>query len=312
MINRTMLTRKTYRLTPLPEETGLRLDQFIPARTDELSRTLVRRIVELGGVHVGGRRVRRCSHPVKGGELIEVYLDGLPLELFEIDEAAVLYRDLYLLAIVKPAGVETQPTPARYKGTLYAALLNYLHDPYRPLQEPSLGMVQRLDRDTSGVMVFSIHPRAHPGLTQIFSGREVRKLYLSLVAGRLSAPRGEFRSMLARSRATNKVKSVNHGGKEAITRYRVLEEFSDSTLVEVEILTGRSHQIRAHFAESGHPLLGDERYGGPRGEGDRFRRQMLHAWRLSFPHPVSGAPLELEAPIPTDMLELIDNLRRSK
>lgn len=290
----------------------MRLDQFVATRTEELSRTLVRRLVDLGGVHIGGRRIRRCSHPVRAGELVEVYLDGLPLEPYELDDAAVIYRDPYLLAVVKPAGIETQPTPARYKGTLYSALLNYLHDPFHPLQQPSLGMVQRLDRDTSGVMVFSIHPRAHRGLTLIFAGRQVRKRYLALVAGRLSAPEGEFRSLLARSRTGNKVKSVLRGGKEAVTRYRVLEEFADATLVEVEILTGRSHQIRVHFAESGHPLLGDERYGGPCGEeGDHACRQMLHAWRLSFPHPISGTLLELEAPMPADMTELIDRLRRT-
>jgi 23S rRNA pseudouridine1911/1915/1917 synthase len=243
---------------------------------------------------------------------VEVFVDGLPLEPYQLDAAAVICRDPYLIAIDKPAGVETQPTPARFKGTLYAALLDYLHDPFRPQQAPSLGMVQRLDRDTSGVMVFSVHPRAHRGLTEAFAGRQVRKRYLAVVAGRMPAPEGEFRSLLARNRATNKVKTVDRGGKEAITCYRVREEFADATLVEVEILTGRSHQIRAHFAESGHPLLGDERYSGPGDwHGYPVRRQMLHSWRLSFAHPVSGELLDLEAPIPADMAGLLAELRRT-
>lgn len=306
------MPRNIYRYTPGPEDAGMRLDQFVAGRSADLSRTLVRKLVDLGGVHIGGRRTRRCSYPVQVGETVEVFVDGLPLEPYQVEAAAVICRDPYLLAVDKPAGVETQPTPARFKGTLYAALLDYLHDPFRPQQAPSLGMVQRLDRDTSGVMVFSIHPRAHRGLTEAFAGRQVRKRYLAVVAGRMPAPEGEFRSLLARNRATNKVKTVDRGGKEAVTCYRVREEFADAALVEVEILTGRSHQIRVHFAESGHPLLGDGRYDGPDDwHGYPVRRQMLHSWRLSLAHPISGEPLELEAPIPADMAGLLAELRRS-
>jgi len=305
------MPRNTYRLTPSAEEAGTRLDQFLAAREEGLSRALVRKIVDLGGVHAGGRRMRRCSYAVQAGELVEVFVDGLSLEPYRITDAAVVWRDSYLLAIDKPAGVETQPTPARFKGTIYATLLDYLHDPCRPQCKPSLGMVQRLDRETSGIMVFSIHQRAHRGLTEAFAGRQVRKLYLAIVAGRLPATEGEFHSLLARSRATNKVKSVERGGKEAVTRYRLLETFSDASLVEVEILTGRSHQIRVHFAESGHPLLGDAKYGGPcAAAGAPVPRQMLHSWRLAFSHPVSGVPLELEAPLPPDMKGLLERLRQ--
>jgi 23S rRNA pseudouridine1911/1915/1917 synthase len=308
-----MMPKTTYRFIPNPAEAGMRLDQFVAGRSDELSRTLVRKLVDLGGVHIGGRRSRRCSQPVQVGETVEIFVDGLPLAPYQVEAAAVVYRDRYLIAVDKPSGVETQPTPARFKGTLYAALLDYLHDPFRPQQEPSLGMVQRLDRETSGVIVFSIHPRAHRGLTEAFAGRQARKRYLAVVAGRLSAAEGEFRSLLARNRASNKVKTVERGGKEAVTRYRVLEEFADATLVEVEILTGRSHQIRVHFSESGHPLLGDGRYDGPGlWRGFPVQRQMLHAWRLAIAHPVSGEPLELEAPIPADMAGLMAELRRQQ
>lgn len=307
------MTRTHYRFLVGPEEAGLRLDQFIAGRGEELSRTLVRKFVDLGGVHVDGRRSRRCSQALSAGAKVEVFVDGLPLEPYRLDEAAVIYRDPYLLAVDKPAGIETQPTPARFKGTLYAALLDYLHDPFRPHQAPTLGMVQRLDRDTSGVMVFSIHQRAHRALTEAFAGRQVRKIYLAVVAGRMPAAEGEFRSLLARNRATNKVKSVEKGGKEAITRYRVRETFAAATLVEVEILTGRSHQIRVHLAEAGHPLLGDSRYGGPGiWQGHPVARQMLHAWRLAFRHPVSGESMELEAPVPADMAGLMAELRREK
>lgn len=306
----TDMSRTTYRFIAGPQEIGQRLDQFIAGRSDDLSRTMVRKLVDLGGVHVDGRRMRRCSQPVLAGAKVEIFVDGLPLVPYRLETAAVVYRDPYLLAVDKPAGIETQPTPARFKGTLYAALLDHLHDPFRPQQAPTLGMVQRLDRDTSGIMVFSIHPRAHRGLTEVFSGRQVRKTYLAVVAGRMATATGEFRSLLARSRSTNKVKSVERGGKEAITLFRVLEEFADATLIEVEILTGRSHQIRAHLAEAGHPLLGDQLYGGPADwHGHPVERQMLHAWRLNFRHPVIGTPLDLAAPVPADMAELLEKLR---
>ncbi len=288
----------------------MRLDQFVATATEELSRTFLRKVVDLGGAHVDGRRVRRCSHPVRAGEVVEIYLDGLSLEPFALAPAEILFQDRYCLAIDKPAGVETQPTPARYKGTLYDALLRYLQNPSRPKERPALGMVQRLDRETSGAMVFSIHPRAHRPLTSAFAGREVAKLYLALVAGEPAPGVGEIRSLLARNRASNLVRSVERGGKEAITRYRVVESFGVASLVEIELLTGRSHQIRAHFSESGHPLLGDTRYGGP-GEllGRAIPRQMLHSWQLTLPHPVSGDPLEIKAPIPGDMNRLLAILR---
>jgi 23S rRNA pseudouridine1911/1915/1917 synthase len=173
----------------------------------------------------------------------------------------------------------------------------------------SLGMVQRLDRDTSGVTVFSIHQRAHRAMTHMFAERRVDKRYRTLVAGRLFDKEGEFRSLLARQHRTNLMKSVQKGGKEAITRYQVLKEFADCTLVEVDLVTGRSHQIRAHFSEAGHPLLGDTRYGGPAHiSGSAIERSMLHAFQLSFAHPVSRDSLRFQAPLPEDMAGLLAHL----
>ncbi|OHB33170.1 MAG: pseudouridine synthase [Desulfuromonadaceae bacterium GWC2_58_13] len=305
-----VLSSKCYRFRPTPDDTGLRLDLYLANQEQVFSRGFIRKVVDLGGVHVDGRRIRKCSYPVRGGETVEVYLDGRPLEAFVFTEDLVIYRDADLLAINKPAGIETQPTPARYCGTIYEALLQFLHNPFRPKDRPELGMVQRLDRETSGLMIFSIHKRAHGGLTLVFSGRAVGKFYLALVAGNLPDEIGEFRSLLGRNRASNLVRSVERGGKEAITRYRVLEKFSGASLVEVEILTGRSHQIRVHFSEAGHPLLGDVRYGGPSTWNSvEIPRQMLHSYRLSLPHPVRGDQLQLEAPLPCDFESMLACLR---
>lgn len=303
------MQRQHFRLLAGPEEDGSRLDQFLAAHAGDLSRTVLRRVIEIGGVHVGGRRVRRCSQPVRVGEAVEVYIDGLPLTPWRLAEGDLLFRDRWLIAIAKPAGIETQPTPARYQGTLYEALLTFLKDPFRPLDAPPLGMVQRLDRDTSGVIVFSIHPKAHRGLTEALAGGAARKQYLALVTGEPREGAGEIRSLLARSRGSNLVKSVARGGKEAITRFRVVDRFGDAALVEVEILTGRSHQIRAHMAELGHPLVGDCRYGGaPMLRGMAVSRQMLHAARIELRHPVTGKPLRIEAPLPADLASLLQRL----
>ncbi len=303
---------KIYRFQPLTEDVGLRLDQYLAQHMAGLSKSLVRKVIDLGGVHVNGHRTRKCSYAIQGTENIEFYLDGQDLTPFVLNEEQVVYRDSYLLVVNKPAGIESQPTPARYRGTLYEALLNYLHNPFRPKDRPELGMVQRLDRETSGLMAFSIHKRAHRGLTRAFSGRAVSKFYLALVHGRLASPEGEFRSLLARNRASNLVRSVARGGKEAVTRYRLMEAFPEASLVEIELLTGRSHQIRAHFSEAGHPLLGDLRYGGPaQCRSFTVDRQMLHAHRLALPHPVSGELLQFEVPAAQDFACLLSILRQA-
>lgn len=301
-------SHRNYLLTAAPEEAGLRLDQFLAAHVAELSRGQAKKVIDLGGVHVAGRRVRQCSLALRAGELIEVFLDALPLQPFVLEPSAILFQDPYVIALNKPAGIPVQPTPARYKGTVYAALETFLHNPFRPLDRPSLGMVQRLDQETSGVMIFSIHPRAHKALTASFTGREVNKEYRALLQGTPPAE-GEIRSLLARSRRTGRVQSVAAGGKEAITRYRILQYFDGAAWAAVQILTGRSHQIRAHLAEAGHPLIGDRLYGGAQHcQGQVINRTMLHAWQLSLTHPVSGEHLILQAPLPDDMEKLVEAL----
>ncbi len=303
-----MLPRGVYRFKTAPSMIGKRLDQLLSSELAWLSRGDAKRLIDLGGVHVDGRRIRRCSQEVSPGQDVEVHVDGLPLEPFELKEQHLLYRDTYLLVINKPAGVATQPTPARFQGTLYAAVQKFLG----LKSETGLGMVQRLDRDTSGVLVFSIHPKAHRPLTTAFRDHQVDKRYLALVEGAPPQAAGEFRSLLARRHATNRTVSVARGGKPAITRYRVIERFPRATLVEVELLTGRSHQIRAHFSEAGCPLLGDTAYGGAAQWAEStVSRQMLHASELRLKHPVSAVDCYWQAPLPEDFSILLARLRAS-
>lgn len=291
-----------HRLTTDAGSDGQRLDLFLQASLPEFSRGRIRRIIDLGGVHLDGRRVRKCGIVLGPGQKIELHLDGEPLKPFRIDAPDVLFQDDYLIALNKPAGINTQPTPARYKGTLYEALQVWLGRDRRFGRRLEIGMAQRLDHHTSGVIIFSIHPRSHKLLTGQMQDRSARKHYLAVVAGCPEPAAGTYVSALARDRRRNRVVSVAAGGKEAVSRYRVLSTSNNVSLVEVELVTGRMHQIRAHFSEAGHPLLGDTIYGGPPAHlGQRCKRQCLHSWRLELSHPLTNKILSLVAPVPADM-----------
>ena len=300
-----------HRLQITYKSAGQRLDQYLADSLNEMSRTQAKKIIDLGGVHINGRRIRSCSAPVCVDDSIEVYIDHLPLDPYRITDRDILFQDQYIIVLNKPAQVDTQPTHARFKGTLFEALQWHLKDPFRSHQKAEIGMVQRLDRGTSGALVFSIHPRAHKEMTRIFLEHEVKKGYLALVHGMPEPEQGEIRSFLARSRKENRVKSVEKGGKEAITRFQLAEKLTDYSLLKVEILTGRSHQIRAHMAEQKCPLVGDERYGGAlEVAGIPVLRALLHAEKLAFRHPVLNHELNFTVPIPADMQNIVSQLRK--
>lgn len=299
-----------HRLSVAADVAELRLDHFLAGEVPELSRTRVRKVIDIGGVHVNGRRIRSCSKAVRKGDAVEVYLDHLPLTPFRLSPADILYEDRYLIVLNKPAGVDTQPTHARYKGTLYEALQWHLQQSgsHRSRGKAPVGMLQRLDRGTSGALLFSIHPRAHKPLSTLFLEQQVDKEYLALVRG---APpeQGEIVSQLARCRRDNRVRSVPRGGKQAVTLYRVKQRFSGHALLEIQLVTGRSHQIRAHLSEQGWPLVGDLRYEGPSGVyGHPVERPLLHAARLALTHPLSNVPLDLRVPLPEDMRQCLQSL----
>lgn len=293
-----------YRLTRNHDDSEGRLDRFLNGKVGDLSRGALRKVIELGGVHLAGRRCLKCGAAVAVGDRVEVHLDGGQLDPFRLGERHLLFEDAHLVVINKPAGVETQPTLARYRGTLYEALQVWLQRDKRLHhgQRLEIGMAQRLDRGTSGVIVFSIHPLAHKELTRQIVARVAGKEYLAIVSGTPREARGRFHSQLRRDRRSGRVQSCNEGGQEAITDYEVLASQGELSLVHVLLHTGRTHQIRAHFAEAGHPLAGDRHYGGPLKVGSRlFSRPCLHSWRLSLIHPRLGTPMRWTAPPPEDM-----------
>lgn len=291
-----------YRLLSKSIDCENRLDHFLHTKIDNLSKEKLRKIIDLGGVHIDGRRVRQCSRKILPDQKIEVHHDLRPLVPYRISREDVVFEDKHIIVLNKPPGVECQPTPARYKGTLYEALQVWLKRDRRFGKKLHIGMAQRLDRNTSGLIIFSIHPQSHKGLSEQVKKRTIGKHYLALVEGCPNPQSGTFSSFLARERRSNRMKSVKAGGKEAITHFEVLQSYENWSKVAVKLETGRTHQIRVHFSEAGHPLLGDTQYGGIAEDNNHtISRQCLHCWKLELSHPVSGQPLCFTAPLPPDM-----------
>jgi len=278
-----------------PAEKGERLDRFLAAR-GAISRGLARRAIDAGGVFVDGQRCKVASRKVWPDQKITANLEegGRGAErAAPLDRARLLYADAEIAAVDKPAGVPSQPTLTTDRGTLpdlVAALLG----------GPAL-LVHRLDRETSGVTVFARTKGAAATLAEAFREGVPEKTYLALCA-KAPAPReGRIAEPLGKDPRRAGLRRVDPRGEPAVTRYRTLREGARGALVEARPETGRTHQIRVHLAHLGAALVGDPRYGGARLVGEiRIPRVMLHAARLELPHPVTGAPLVFQAPLPDD------------
>lgn len=290
-----------------PADAGGRLDAFL-ARASGLSRARIQRLIADGHVLLDGHPAKP-SAPLSPGQRLRLVVPP-PTPLALIPEAIpleILYEDDDLVVLNKPAGLVVHPGAGRSTGTLVHALLAHcgrlpgIGGAERP------GIVHRLDRDTSGVMVVAKTEAAHQALCAQFKGRIVRKRYLALAHGRIEPESGRIDAPIGRRTEDRKRMGVRReGGREARTAYRVLSRLPEATLVELALETGRTHQIRVHLAHLGHPVVGDRVYGGRRERrAEAAERQLLHAWRLGFRHPRSGAWLEFEAPPPPDFLQAI-------
>ncbi len=305
-------------LTVTEKHVGKRLDIFIAHFEAALSRSRIQEMIKEGLAFVNGK-IEKPGYKVKLGEAItldtpekKVYAvlpEPIPLD--------VIFEDGHMIVLNKPPGLVVHPAPGNYTGTLVNALL--YHYGSLPSSGPPgsgrerAGIVHRLDKDTSGVMVVARTPEALRALSAQFKNRIVQKHYLALVAGVIKKGSGTIEAGLGRHVKDRKKISVHtRKAREAVSLFKVKERFKNATLVDVEIKTGRTHQIRVHLAHIGHPVLGDNVYGGPgvmkRGDQD-IPRQMLHAESLSLVHPVTGHPLTFIAPPPRDMATVIDRLR---
>ncbi|SEM16637.1 ribosomal large subunit pseudouridine synthase D [Stigmatella aurantiaca] len=300
-----------------PEARGERLDQHLARAFPELTRSRIRGLIDAGHVRVDGRPVKAAAR-LRGGELLSLHVpppvaavpqaEALPLE--------VLHEDRDLVVVNKAAGMVVHPGAGHASGTLVNALLHRVKDLAGVGGELRPGIVHRLDKDTTGCMAVAKNEQALVALQKAFKTRAVEKTYLALVHGHPKAE-GRIETLYGRhpvhrQRFTGKVKE----GKSAVTVFRTRELFEGAALVEVDLLTGRTHQIRVHLSESGHPLLCDALYGaGRKGKGHvaeaqaQLGRQALHAWKLSFAHPRTGKVLTLEAPVPEDLTSCMRVLR---
>ncbi len=300
-------------LTVPPEERGQRLDLWLPRVLPEHTRSRWQSLIRDGRVTVDGQPVKP-RHALAGGERIDYQLpEPVVVELVAQDiPLDVVYEDADIIVVNKAAGMVVHPAPGHADGTLVNALLAHCTDLAGIGGEIRPGIVHRLDKDTSGLLVAAKHDQSLARLQEQFKSREVSKEYRALVRGHVPRFSGRIETRVGRSPADRKKMSADvEGGRTAISNYRVVERYREATQLAVAIETGRTHQIRVHMAHLGHPILGDEVYGRgrPLPGGIRAERQMLHAARLSFQHPMTGEPLEFEAPLPQDMADLAEALR---
>jgi 23S rRNA pseudouridine1911/1915/1917 synthase len=301
----------------LPDEAvGLRFDRALAQALPQYSRARLREWIDSGAVAVEGRALR-AKDKVLGGEQVRIEAQ-LPPETEAAPEPLpldVVYRDRALLVVNKPAGLVVHPGAGNPRHTLLNALLAL--DPKLRLV-PRAGIVHRLDKDTSGLLLVAATPEVHTALVAALARRQIHREYLALVTGVMTAG-GTIDEPIGRHRTLRTRMAVRADGREAVTHYRVVRRFRAHTLVRVELETGRTHQIRVHLAHAGFPLVGDPVYGGRRrlpagcspalkAALGAFRRQALHAARLRLEHPRSGREMSFEAPLPGDMQALLHAL----
>jgi 23S rRNA pseudouridine1911/1915/1917 synthase len=307
------------KLIAVSGDAGRRLDLFLAERVPELSRTRIQELIREGHVRVGGR-VAKVSHRVAASETIEIEVlprpplealpEDLPLDLLHVDDDFVIVN--------KPAGMVVHAGAGHARGTLVNALLHRLGKLSGAGGSLRPGIVHRLDRETSGAMVVARNDQAHEHLSEQFRSRNVRKIYLVLVHGKMPRDSGTITLPISRDpRRRTRMTARATKGRHARTDWRVISRLDRCTLVEAVLHTGRTHQIRAHFAAIGHPVVGDTLYGAPRSlrAGTRdlplLARNFLHAARIGFSHPSSGVWVEVRAPLPRDLRVYFDQVGAS-
>ena len=284
-----------------------RLDQFLRERLPQYSRSRLQDWIEQGRVLVDGSPVKR-SHLLKGAERIHVQPGELaPLKAAPEDlPLEVLYEDADVIAVNKPAGMVVHTGAGRHSGTLVNAVLHRFGKLSSVGGDLRPGIVHRLDRFTSGVILIARQDAAHRHLAEQFAARQVEKIYVALVHGKVKSDQGRITTPIARDPVRRvRMTARLSAGREASTSYQVLKRFAESTLLEVKIGTGRTHQIRVHLASIKHPVVGDKLYGAPAGELGRY---FLHARQITFTSPSSSERITVAAPLPPELEDYLATL----
>jgi 23S rRNA pseudouridine1911/1915/1917 synthase len=303
-----MSPEKDFLVTPKDGE-NQRLDVFLSQKIPGLARAQVQKFIDRGEVAVNSQP-KKPSYKLRPGDRVVATFSGpeprrslsgqdIPLD--------VIYADEHIIVINKPSGLVVHPGAGVADGTLANALLFRFPELRGVGPDDRPGIVHRLDKETSGVMVVARSREAYGSLLKLFKRREVHKTYLGLVWGRVTKTEGEFTWSIGRHvKHGQRFSTRGRNPRQALTAYTVKKLFKDSSLLELRPVTGRTHQIRVHLAAAGHPIVGDRRYGHRRPKKESSRL-FLHAWKLAFPHPVTGRMMEFEAPLPDELQKLIPN-----
>lgn len=305
-------------LTIPPEMSGQRLDQVLAVLLSDYSRTRIKSWIESGQILINGGQLRPKDKVIGGEQVVvnAVLPEAVPVEPEGID-LDIAYQDKHLLVINKPAGLVVHPGAGNSAGTLQNALL---HFDAKLAQLPRGGIVHRIDKDTTGLLVVARTLEAHTALVRALEAREIDREYEAVCLGVMTGG-GTVEAPIGRHPVDRLRQAIREDGREAVTHYRVLHRYRGHTHVRLQLETGRTHQIRVHMAHIKYPLVGDRVYGGrlllPKGASTEliealraFRRQALHAARLSFEHPITNKAIEVDSPLPGDMQALLGALAK--
>ena len=288
------------------DRSGERLDRFLSERCPSLSRSRIQALISEGYVSLDGKGAKP-STKVRRGQTVLLRVPEPAVSALEPQRIplSIIYEDGDLLVVDKPAGMTVHPAPGHPDGTLVNAVLAHCPDLQGIGGTVRPGIVHRLDKDTSGLMVVAKHDRAHRALSDQLKAREFTKVYIALTHGKVTPEEAIIDAPIGRSNANRQRMAVAENGRESVTRYRVLRHFGAHALVEIRPTTGRTHQIRVHFASLGHPLVGDATYGKP---DSQLNRHFLHAATLGFAHPSDGEYREFSSPLPAELAAFLQSV----
>lgn len=291
------------------QNTNQRLDMYIASLDLELSRSMVQKLIENGKILVNNKETK-TSYKTKLGDIVQINIEspketGLKAQNIPLD---IIYEDDDILVVNKAKGMVVHPGNGNPDGTLVNAILNHCKESLSGIGgEIRPGIVHRLDKDTSGLIIIAKNDKAHINVSEQIQKRSVKKIYTALVKGVIQEDSATINMPIARSDIDRKKMAVRKDGKEAITHIKVIKRYQNYTLIKVKIDTGRTHQIRVHMAEIGYPVVGDEVYSNGKNEFN-IHGQMLHSTSLDFTHPTTGKKLHFEAPLPKYFEEVLKKL----
>ena len=295
------------------ELAGNRIDKTLPNLDKNLTRVMSQKLIEQGNVKVNGKNVK-TSYKLNENDKVEVEIPEVKEVSIEAQDipVEVLYEDNDIIVVNKPKGLVVHPANGNPDGTLVNALMKICKGTLSGIGgEIRPGIVHRLDKDTSGVLIVAKNDKAHLALCKQIKNREVKKTYLALTRGIIKENEATINMPIGRSTTDRKKMAVVKTGKEAITHFKVLERFKENTLLEINLETGRTHQIRVHLSQIGYPIVGDMVYSNGKNKFG-VQGQMLHAWKIKFMHPITGKEMEIEAPLPPYFKDVLEKLKEEK